>query len=239
MSSDDRKRSEAVSTLALPTCSQRRAPVRGRFPARNATCRPKVAWVAAAVLFGTGGCTPPAEPSDGAESLGSRTRPDVTVSSKYPDGSSGPSPLSASYSLAGRDIALHDGRHDEVAAPGSAARNSTSVWGNPLAADLDGDGDFDSILILVNEPGGTGTFYYVAVAERDADGYRGSEAVLLGDRIAPQGIAFDAGIVAVSFAERRPDEPASAAPSVGVTRRFSFLEHELRELPIDTATRSR
>jgi hypothetical protein len=182
-----------------------------------------------------GGCKPSTEPARGAESAA--TPPGGTTTAKSGDGST--SPLSASFGLAGRTIALRDGRHDEPAAPGSAARNTTAVWGTPLSADPDGDGDLDSVLFLVNEPGGSGTFYYVAVAERAADGYRGSEAVLLGDRIAPQAIELEGGVVAVSFAERPQGAPASAPPSVGVTRRFSFVEHELRELPVEGATRPR
>jgi hypothetical protein len=133
--------------------------------------------------------------------------------------------------LAGRAITLRDGRHDEQAAPGSAARNSTIVWGAPLEVDLDHDGDLDAVVILVNEPGGSGTFYYVAAAERSTDGYHGSAAVLLGDRIAPQAVTFESGMVTVSFAERLAGEPASSPPSVVVSRRFSFEGRELREVP--------
>jgi hypothetical protein len=147
------------------------------------------------------GCKPGAE---------SRSVPTPASSTSGP---SRPSPLSTSYRLSGRDVTLHDGKHDEPAAPGSAARNSTSVWGSPLEADLDGDGDLDAVVVLVNEPGGSGTFYYIAAATRQAEDYRGSEALLLGDRIAPQAVAFESGLVTVTFAERRAGDVPDNAPA--------------------------
>ena len=125
---------------------------------------------------------------------------------------------------------LTDGKHDEAAAPGSAARNSTVVWGTPAQGDLDRDGDDDAVVILVNEPGGSGTFYYVAAAEFDRGGFNGSAAVLLGDRIAPQKVAIENGIITVNLAERGAGEPLAAVPSQPVNRRFIYVEDELQEL---------
>jgi hypothetical protein len=134
---------------------------------------------------------------------------------------------------------LLNGEHDEPAAPGSAARNTTTIWGSPLAADLDADGDQDAIVILASEPGGSGTFYYIAAAELDGSSYLGSAAALLGDRIAPQNVEFAGGVVTVNFAERRPGEPMSTPPSIGVSRRFVYAAHELRELAVDGASDAR
>jgi hypothetical protein len=98
-----------------------------------------------------------------------------------PGGVSAPSPQSTTYQLAGRVVPLTDGKHDEAAAPGSAARNSTVVWGTPVMGDLDQDSDDDAVVILVNERGGSGTFYYLAAAEFEGNGFNGSDGVLLGD----------------------------------------------------------
>lgn len=138
------------------------------------------------------------------------------------------SPESASYRIGGRVVTLRDGKHEEPAAPGSAALDTTIVWGRPLAADLDGDGDQDAVVILENQPGGSGTFYYVAAAAFEAGIYTGSPGVLLGDRIAPRGVSFANGVVTVDFAERRPGEPMSTPPSVGVSQRFVYRDGELQ-----------
>jgi hypothetical protein len=143
------------------------------------------------------------------------------------------SPESASYRIDGRVITLSNGKHDEPAAPRSAARSTTSVWGKPVGADLDGDGDQDAVVIIASEPGGSGTFYYLAVAELDGGAYRGSAAVLLGDRIAPQSVTFADGVVTVEYAERRPGEPMSTPPSVATTKRFVYRNGVLQPLPAD------
>jgi len=143
------------------------------------------------------------------------------------------SPESASYRIDGRVIALHDGTHDEPAAAGSAARDTTTVWGKPVRADLDGDGDQDAIVIIATEPGGSGTFYYVAVAELDGGAYTGSAGVLLGDRIDPQRVTFGDGVVTVDYAERRPGEPMSAQPSVTTSKRFVYRNGVLQPLEAD------
>gem|GEM_PF-1138603 len=143
----------------------------------------------------------------------------------------GASPASASYRIDGRVVALHDGKHAEPAAPGSAALDTTSVWGTPITADL--DGDQDAVVIIATEPGGSGTFYYVAVAELDGGAYTGSAGLLLGDRIDPQRVTFDDGVVTVDYAERRPGEPMSAQPTVTTSKRFVYRNGVLQPLEAD------
>ncbi len=143
------------------------------------------------------------------------------------------SPESASYRIDGGIVRLRDGKHDELAAPASASHRTTEIWGHPVAADLDGDGDQDAIVIIATEQGGSGTFYFVAVAELDGGAYTGSVGVLLGDRIAPQRVTFANGVVTVDYAERRPGEPMSAAPSVTASKRFVYRNGVLQLLEAD------
>jgi hypothetical protein len=154
----------------------------------------------------------------------------VAVAGCEQNGELAASPQAATYRLGGRVVPLTDGKHDEPAAPGSAARNSTVLWGPPAVGDLDRDGDDDAVVILVNASGGSGTFYYVAAAEFDRGGFNGSAAVLLGDRIAPQEVAIENGIVAVNLAEHGAGEPLAAVPSQPVNRRFIYMRDEIQEL---------
>ena len=140
------------------------------------------------------------------------------------------SPEWASYRIDGRVVALRDGKHEELAAPASAAYRTTAIWGAPVAADLDGDGDQDAVLILATEQGGSGTFYYVAVAELDGGAYTGSPGVLLGDRIAPRNVRFVDGVITVDYAERKPGEPMSAPPSVAASKQFVYRNGALEPL---------
>lgn len=88
-------------------------------------------------------------------------------------------------------------------------------FGNELAIDLDLDGAVDRVFLVTISPGGSGTFYYVVGAVSTNRGYLGTDAVLLGDRIAPQTteMGIHPGIVVVNYAERLPGEPFTTPPS--------------------------
>jgi len=58
----------------------------------------------------------------------------------------------------------------------------------------------------------------------------GTKAIYLGDRIAPQTTEFRNGEIIVNYADRRPDEPFSTIPSVGVSKYFKVVDGELREI---------
>lgn len=123
-------------------------------------------------------------------------------------------PYNTTYVIEDRSIALIEGRSEVEAAPGSATRTITSVFGKPVYGDLDGNRDEDAVVLLVHDPGGSGTFYYVAAALNGKDDYRGTNAVLLGDRVTPQDVEIRNGVVVVKYTDRRPEEPMSASPSV-------------------------
>lgn len=125
----------------------------------------------------------------------------------------------ATYRVAGKDVQLVDGLSEVEAAPGSASKIVTRVFGNAVFGDLTGDGRIDVGFLLTQSGGGSGTFYYVAVGMRTADGgWAGSNVVLLGDRIAPQTTEIQSMTLIVNYADRQPGEPFTTPPSVGVTK---------------------
>jgi len=139
-------------------------------------------------------------------------------------------PLNGTYVIEGEDVTLQDGRSEKALGPDSATKVRTFVIGDMVAGDLDGDGDEDRALILVHDPGGSGTFYYVAVAERMNGGYRGTNAMLLGDRIRTKDLRVLNGLVVVTYAIRGADEPMSTAPSVEVLLTIALDEGKLKPL---------
>lgn len=141
------------------------------------------------------------------------------------------SALDASYIVDGRSITLQAGMHTESAAPGSAALNSTRVWGQPTVADLDRDGNDDAVVILVNEPGGSGTFYYIAAAYNDGSHFTGSTALLLGDRIDVRSVTVVDGIVIVSYSDHGRTQTMAGVPDRPGSRRFTGTRPGLQELP--------
>ena len=125
----------------------------------------------------------------------------------------------AEYVIEGKRIKLIDGVAETEVAPGAATKIITRYFGNELITDLDGDGRKDVAFILTQEPGGTGTFFYAVAALNTEHGYVGSDAYLLGDRIAPQTTELSTNprhdhVVVFNYADRGPGEPMSAQPSV-------------------------
>ena len=136
-------------------------------------------------------------------------------------------PLSASYEIDGRRITLVDGRAERVAAPGSAIREQTRVLGEPVQGDLDGDGAADTVLWLLHQPGGTGSFYFLAAALQHAGGYQGTRVVLLGDRIDPGELTIRNGVVSASYRDRRPGEAMATRPAIRKTAYFMLQDSGL------------
>ncbi len=125
----------------------------------------------------------------------------------------------ASFAIDGNMVTLVDGISEVPAAPGSASNITTRYFGNESKGDLDGDGDEDNAFLVTQDGGGSGTFYYVVVALKTADGYKTTNAFFVGDRIAPQTTEINTSALElrVNFAERKPGEPMTAQPSMGVT----------------------
>jgi heat shock protein HslJ len=135
----------------------------------------------------------------------------------------------AEYSIGGQRVRLVDGLAETPAAPGSAAKRVTRYFGNEVWTDLDADGREDVAFVLTQEPGGSGTFYYLVAALDRPGGFVGSEAMLLGDRIAPQRTSVEpGGTIVVSYADRAPGEGFAAPPSVNKSLRAKLDAATLR-----------
>lgn len=146
--------------------------------------------------------------------------------------SAGPAidPINATYVIEDQEIRLIDGRFEAEAAPGSATKIRTHVFGKPALGDLNGDVDQDAALILVHDPGGSGTFYYVAAAVNVNGRYRGTRSVLIGDRITVRELAVRNGVIVVNYVDRRPEEPMATSPSVNKSKRLILKDDELMEI---------
>ena len=125
------------------------------------------------------------------------------------------------YRIEGQPVKLNGGVATTEDTRGSGSKIITKYFGSELRKDLNGDGRDDVAFLLTQERGGSGTFYYVVAALDTDSGVVGTEAVLLGDRIAPQATRSGPGrSVIIAYAERKSDEPMSATPSVNTSRRL-------------------
>lgn len=119
------------------------------------------------------------------------------------------------YKIGDTEVQFTNGKSEVAIVPGSAAKTVTEYFGNEVRGDIDGDSDEDIAFLITQNSGGSGTFFYLVAALSEDGGYRGTQAVLIGDRVAPQTTEFRDGRLIVNYAERRPDEPMTAEPSMG------------------------
>lgn len=122
------------------------------------------------------------------------------------------------YLISGKKFILKNGISEESIVPGGASKVVTKYFGNDVTGDFDMDGRDDIAFLITQNTGGSGTFYYL-VASLDKGSVRiGTQAMYIGDRIAPQNLNIkDRNIVVVNYAERKAGEDFSVAPSVGKT----------------------
>ncbi len=127
----------------------------------------------------------------------------------------------ATYLFEGQPVRLTNGMSEVPAAPGSASKITTKYFGNEVRRDLNGDGREDIAFLITQNTGGSGTFYYLVAAINTVEGYVGSHAALIGDRISPQTTEitrrYNQNIVVVNYADRNPGESFATMPSVGKT----------------------
>ncbi len=129
-------------------------------------------------------------------------------------------PLNARITIEGREFALVDGRYGDTT-------ETVTVFGEPVLRDVDGDYDDDAVMLVVHEPGGSGSFYYVVAALKDGEEYVGTNAVLLGDRIAPQNVVVRNRVIMANFADRRAEDPMTAQPSEAQTAYIVYADGAL------------
>ena len=92
----------------------------------------------------------------------------------------------ATYLIDGEPITLKDGSSELEMIPSSSSKEIIRYFGNDIKGDFNNDGKEDVAFLLTRDNGGSGTFYYLAAALDSDNGFQGTNAIFLGDRIAPQ-----------------------------------------------------
>jgi heat shock protein HslJ len=120
----------------------------------------------------------------------------------------------------GTSVTLVNGVAEIVLGNDMATKIVIRYFGNELHTDLNGDDLEDVVFLITEDGGGSGTYFYVVAAINTQEGYIGSDAVLLGDRIAPQTTELSQNpshknVIVVNYADRAVGEPMTTPPSVG------------------------
>jgi hypothetical protein len=132
------------------------------------------------------------------------------------------------YTIDTNSVTLVDGVSEIPSAPGSASMLTVKYFGNDAEGDLNGDGISDKAFLITQSGGGSGTFYYlVAALQNAAGGYTGTNAILLGDRIAPQTTEIKNAQILVNYADRKEGQPMTSKPSIGVSKYFKVSNGQL------------
>jgi hypothetical protein len=145
-------------------------------------------------------------------SLQNKNVPNIDTEKQIFDGKN------STFTINGQAITLTNGL-SEISVPDSSSKITTRYFGNEARGNLTNNGSDDYAFIVTQDTGGSGIFYYVIVAYRTSEGYKTTNAFLIGDRIAPQSthIQEDARELYINYAERKPGEPMTARPSQGAT----------------------
>jgi len=98
-----------------------------------------------------------------------------------------------------------------------------------LTGELDGDGADEAVVLVWSSTGGSGTFDYLALVDRDVDGAVFNRATVpLGDRVRIRSAAIEDGRVVVDVVQAGPGD-AACCPGQKMRRNFALEGETMKE----------
>jgi len=144
-------------------------------------------------------------------------------------------PLNATYIIEGDEFTLVDGKAEKEIVSGAASKIRINVFdGWSTKGDVNDDDLEDTVVLLTYNAGGSGTFFYVVLAIQKKQGYEGTNAIFIGDRIAPQTTEIRSGEIIVNYADRYPWESFTDQTSVVKSKYLIYESDELKEKQMET-----
>jgi heat shock protein HslJ len=129
---------------------------------------------------------------------------------------------------------LTDGEYRKPIVEGSATELVIRLM-DVVFGDLDGDGVSDAAVILITDPGGSGTFFELAaVVNRDGNPEHVA-TVSLGDRAQIEALSIEAGQVVVEMITHGPDDPM-CCPTQQVVQTYALQGNELVQVSSEIVT---
>jgi hypothetical protein len=126
----------------------------------------------------------------------------------------------------GGPVRLLDGVYREAAAPGSSTGLFVALADQAAFGDLDRDGSPDAAVVLAVNPGGSGTFHYLAAVFNRRGTPEFQDSALLGDRVKLRGVWISGGLITVEMTAHGPDDPY-CCPSQEITRVYRLRGNTL------------
>ena len=137
----------------------------------------------------------------------------------------------ATYSgIEEQPVTLADGRWEGAPyAEGGASRPAVGLVSDLyFTGDLDADGDNETVVLLWQSAGGTGSYLYIAVMKAEAGGYVNIATALVGDRVKIRGGEISAGVIALDVLQTGENDPM-CCPTMLATRSWTLKEGQLLE----------
>lgn len=115
-------------------------------------------------------------------------------------------------------VTLTNGEYREPAAPGSARGTVVKLTNTCALGTVDGRDA--AAVVLVTDPGGSGTFYDLALLIKGKDGWVNVDTVLMGDRIEAHSLDMKDNEIFIRMSTHGPGD-ALCCPTEEVVRRFA------------------
>jgi heat shock protein HslJ len=104
-------------------------------------------------------------------------------------------------------VQLIDGIYREPIAEGSATELVVLLTNFAAFGDLYNDGQEEAVVVLVTNPGGSGTFYDLAVVRKQGEALTNLAISPLGDRVQIKNLNIENGEIAIKLLTQSPDDP--------------------------------
>ena len=125
---------------------------------------------------------------------------------------------------------LTDGTFFEPYEPGSASGVRIILSEHVAFGDLNGDDIADAAVVLIADPGGSGTFRHVAAVVNEGGQPRHVASAFLGDRVKIESLTIEAGQIVAQLVSHGPDDPL-CCPTQQVRRAFQLVGDTLEVVP--------
>ncbi len=131
-----------------------------------------------------------------------------------------PNPSSATFAFDEGSVTLSDGK-------GQSEGGSVEMLEQKASGELNADGKADTAVLLASSGGGSGVFIYLAAYVSGPVTYKGTNAIFIGDRISPESVSIDNGVITLKYLDRKLEEPFAAEPTIPVSAQFVYRKGSL------------
>ena len=123
-------------------------------------------------------------------------------------------------------VELVDGLYREPISEGSAIDLVVLLTTYAVFGDVTGFGSEDAVVVLVSKPGGSGSFYDLAVVRKQDDTLTNIARIQLGDRVQIKNLQIEDGEIVVEMLTQGPNDPMCCSTQ-NVSNRYAVENGEL------------